>query len=132
MIDTPRNGSAYGGSVAAPIFKNIAEATLRQLGVPRSINPVPPLLITTAATAINGPVVNAPVVPIVTDAGGEATVPNVHGMSVREALRVLGRAGLSTRVAGDGVVASQLPEAGAPLERGGVISLQLKRSGASR
>jgi cell division protein FtsI/penicillin-binding protein 2 len=131
LIDTPHNGSAYGGIVAAPIWKNIAEATLRQLGVPRTINPVPPLLITSAATAINAPTVNAPIVPIVTEASGESTVPDVHGLSVREALRVLGRAGLTTRVAGDGVVTSQMPEAGAPLERGAVISLQLKRAGAA-
>lgn len=132
VIDTPRNGSPYGGSVAAPIFKNIAEATLRQLGVPRTINPVPPLLITSAATATSAPVVNAPVAPIVTDARGESLVPDVRGLSVREALRVLGRAGLSTRVSGDGVVTTQSPEAGAPLERGGYISLQLKRNGAGQ
>lgn len=132
VIDTPRAGSAYGGSVAAPIFQRIAEATLRQLGVPRSINPVPPLLITAAATAIDSPVVNAPTAPLVMDASGEALVPNVRGLSAREALRVLGRAGLTTRVTGDGVVSSQSPEAGAPLERGTVISLQLKRNGAGQ
>jgi len=129
VIDTPRNGPAYGGSVAAPIFKNIAEATLRQLGVPRSVNPVPPLLITAPANTISQPLVNAPVEAVVTDASGESLVPNVHGMSAREALRVLGRAGLATRVSGDGVVISQQPAAGAPLDRGSVISLQLKRVG---
>ena len=132
VIDTPRNGPAYGGTVAAPIFKAIAEASLRQLGVPRSINPVPPLLIATGVTAIDSPVVNAPVAPWVSDVLGESLVPNVHGLNVREALRVLGRAGLSTRVSGSGVVVSQSPAAGAPLERGGVIVLQLSRSGASR
>jgi cell division protein FtsI (penicillin-binding protein 3) len=130
MIDTPRNGSPYGGSVAAPIWKNIAEATLRQLGVPRTINPIPPLLIRTAASAIDMPVaVNAPVVPTVTEAGGIPLVPDVRGLSAREALRVLSRAGLSARVAGSGVVSVQLPEAGSPLERGASISLQLKRHG---
>lgn len=132
LVDTPRGVPPYGGTVAAPIFKNIAEAALRQLGVPRTINPVPPLLITAAATAMNAPVVNAPVAPIVTDARGESLVPDVRGLSAREALRILGRAGLSTRVSGDGVVATQSPEAGAPLERGGYISLQLKRFGAGQ
>jgi membrane peptidoglycan carboxypeptidase len=131
VIDTPRSGSPYGGSVAAPIFHNIADAALRQLGVPRSVNPVPPLLIT-AATAVSAPLVNAPTEPIVVDASGQALVPNVRGLSAREALRVLGRAGLTSRVAGDGVVVTQAPEAGTPLDRGGVISLQLKRTGASK
>lgn len=131
VIDTPRNGSAYGGSVAAPIFHNIAEATLRQLGVPRTVNPVPPLLITAPAN-VSEPIVNAPVAPMVTDASGESVVPNVRGLSAREALRVLGRAGLVTRVSGDGVVMTQSPAAGAPLDRGAIISLQLKRSGAGK
>ena len=132
VVDTPRSMPPYGGTVAAPIFKNIAEAALRQLGIPRTINPVPPLLITSLATDTSAPVVNAPVAPIVTDARGESLVPDVRGLSAREALRVLGRAGLSTRVSGDGVVTSQVPEAGAPLERGGYISLQLRRVGAGR
>ena len=40
VVDTPRAGTYYGGSVAAPIFKRIAEAALQQGGVPPSINPV--------------------------------------------------------------------------------------------
>lgn len=132
MIDTPRNGSPYGGSIAAPIWKNIAEATLRQLGVPRTINPIPPLLIRSASSAIDMPLVNAPVVPMITEAGGVPLVPDVRGLSAREALRVLSRSGLSTRFSGSGVVTTQLPEAGSPLERGALISLQLKRRGDSR
>ena len=34
-----------GGAVSAPIFKRIAEATLRYLGVPPTINPAPPVLV---------------------------------------------------------------------------------------
>jgi membrane peptidoglycan carboxypeptidase len=132
MIDTPRNGSPYGGSVAAPIWKNIAEAALRQLGVPRTINPIPPLLIRSASSGIDMPLINAPVVPMVTEAGGLPLVPDVRGLSAREAIRVLTRAGLAARIAGSGVVAAQLPEAGSPLERGASISLQLKRHGDSR
>jgi cell division protein FtsI (penicillin-binding protein 3) len=132
MIDTPRSGSPYGGSVAAPIWKNIAEAALRQLGVPRTINPIPPVLIRSAASAIDQPAVNAPVTPMVTEAGGVPLVPDVRGLSAREAIRVLTRAGLSARIAGSGVVSAQLPEAGAPLERGASISLLLKRHGDNR
>lgn len=131
MIDTPRNGSPYGGSVAAPIWKNIAEATLRQLGVPRTINPIPPLLIRSASSAIDMPLINAPVTPVISEVGGMPVVPDVRGLSAREALRVLTRAGLSTRVTGSGVVAVQLPDAGSPLERGASITLQLKRRGES-
>jgi cell division protein FtsI/penicillin-binding protein 2 len=126
MIDTPRNGSPYGGTIAAPIWKNIAEASLRQLGVPRTINPIPPVLVR-ASALIGAPMVNAPVVPTMTEASGLSLVPDVRGLSAREAVRVLSRIGLATRVSGAGVVDSQFPEAGAPLERGASIALQLKR-----
>ena len=33
VVDTPRAGFYYGGSVSAPIFKRITEASLRHLGV---------------------------------------------------------------------------------------------------
>ena len=132
VIDTPRNGNPYGGSVSAPIWHEIAEASLRQLGVPRSINPVPPVLITAPAVAINQPLVNMPIAPVVTETSGENLVPNLQGLSARDALRAAGRAGLTARVAGEGVVVSQAPLAGAPLERGGVITVQLKRIGAPK
>ena len=45
VIDTPRAGTHYGGAVAAPIFKRIAEAALQQLGVPPTINPAPPVIV---------------------------------------------------------------------------------------
>ena len=46
MIDTPRGPHlAYGGTVAAPIFKRIAEASLRYLGVTPTLNPPPPVLL---------------------------------------------------------------------------------------
>ena len=45
MIDSPHAGRIYGGAVAAPIFKRIAEATVQHLGVSPSINPPPALLV---------------------------------------------------------------------------------------
>ncbi|MDQ3071526.1 MAG: penicillin-binding protein 2, partial [Acidobacteriota bacterium] len=46
VIDSARTGQGYGGAVAAPVFKRIAEASLRHLGVPRSIDPIPAILAT--------------------------------------------------------------------------------------
>ena len=46
VIDTPHgpNGD-HGGTVAAPIFQRIAEASLRYLGVAPTMNAVPPVLV---------------------------------------------------------------------------------------
>lgn len=34
MVDTPRNGQYYGGAVAGPPFREIAEAVIQRLGIP--------------------------------------------------------------------------------------------------
>jgi membrane peptidoglycan carboxypeptidase len=39
VIDAPKAGSHYGGSVAAPIFQRIAQAALLHAGVPPSLDP---------------------------------------------------------------------------------------------
>ena len=45
MIDSPHANGYFGGTVAAPIFKRIAEASLRHLGIGRTINPPAPVLV---------------------------------------------------------------------------------------
>ena len=55
------------------------------------------------------------------------TVPNLHGMSARDAVRTLVKLGLTARLSGDGFVMSQDPSAGALLEPGAACSLVLDR-----
>lgn len=130
VIDTPRTGAYTGGVVAAPVFKRIAEAAIRHLGVPRTINPEQPVLI--ARRTATEPLKNV-------KAGGEAVlqagpppapdgiVPDLRGMSARDAVRTLARVGLTPKVAGNGVVTTQDPIAGSPLESGTSIRLWLDR-----
>jgi beta-lactam-binding protein with PASTA domain len=55
------------------------------------------------------------------------TVPDLHGMTAREALRKVVSVGLSARLSGDGLVVSQTPEPGSPLEAGTTCYLVLDR-----
>jgi cell division protein FtsI (penicillin-binding protein 3) len=124
VIDSPHGPNRYfGGTVSAPIFKRIAESTLRYLGVGQTINPIPPVLVArhsdnpnTAAvasgSAVNG--TDSPTVSLVSD--GPGTMPDLHGLSAREALRKMLRLGLTARVDGTGFVVSQDPPAGTPLD----------------
>ena len=48
VIDSPHGPPVYGGTVAAPIFKRIAEAALRHLGVGADDQPAPPVLVPAA------------------------------------------------------------------------------------
>jgi cell division protein FtsI (penicillin-binding protein 3) len=137
VIDAPHSGKAYagathgGGAIAAPIFQRIAEATIRYLGVPPTINPSPPVLVVR-------PDETAPLPPATAGDAGMAlvrflsdvpagTVPDVRGMSAREAMRTLATLGLSPRVSGDGFVVSQDPAPGTPLVQDTVCLLILDR-----
>jgi cell division protein FtsI (penicillin-binding protein 3) len=129
VIDSPHAGRYFGGSVAAPVFKRIAESTLLYLGIAPTLNPAPPVLVArhdpaagllTAETA-------EPAVTFVAD-GPPGAVPDVRGLSARDAVRKLVRIGLMARVSGDGFVVSQNPAPGAPLETGGLCQLMLDRA----
>jgi len=123
VIDSPHGPNRFfGGTVSAPIFKRIAEATLRYLGVGQTLNPIPPVLIarhdgTSQATGLtSGPAEppESPTVSLVSD--GPGTMPDLRGLSAREVLRKMLRLGLTARVDGSGFVVSQDPPAGTPLD----------------
>ena len=128
MVDSPRVGGDTGGVIAAPIFKRIADSALRYLGTTPTINPAPPIMIArnqetpvTPTAATQPSVVAMPA--NMTDTG----IPDLRGMSAREALRELARLGLSARMAGVGFVVEQHPPAGSPLELGATCTLVLNR-----
>ncbi len=127
VIDQPRNGAYYGGAVAAPVFQKIAVASLRHLGVPATINPVAPVIISADATLVARPASASPTVETVayTD-GGQVVMPSLLNLGARDATRLLTRAGLSVHLISDGVVVSQFPEAGMPVEAGDTAVLQLR------
>jgi cell division protein FtsI (penicillin-binding protein 3) len=131
VIDTPRVGARAGGVAAAPVFNRIAEASLRYLGVPPDIDPAAPFVVTRQASAAVTPASTARSRPaIVALAGGGpqgSLIPDLRGMSVRDALRTLTKLGLNARVQGTGMVVEQTPAPGTPLERGTTCSLILDR-----
>jgi cell division protein FtsI (penicillin-binding protein 3) len=126
VIDTPRGGAYYGGAVAAPIFKRIADAALQQAGIPPSINPVPPVIVAGDPAPQPMPPASS-ILRTVTDVAGQTLMPDVRGLAARDALRVLGGVGLTVRISGSGVVSSQSPLPGQPVEAGGWGVIQLQR-----
>ncbi len=110
-VDEPTKGPRYGGVVAGPAFREIARRSLAYLGVA----PEAPV-----ARAENAPrpgrAERAP-------ASAEAepgTMPDCRGLTLREAVRVLGRAGLleEARLLGTGWAAHQDPAPGMRVEPG--------------
>ena len=134
MIDTPRGARFTGGAVAAPVFQRFAAAALRHLAVPPTVNPKPPVLVASrpvqraVSTAVQHRVASAAVAP---PAPGSVpaccSMPDVRGLSARQALEVLGRLRLVARLDGVGFVVSHEPAPGAPIGRGTTAVLRLDR-----
>ncbi len=103
VIDEPK-GEEYGGKVAAPVFKQIAEPVLRYLAVPPSI---PARTLRTEAPALAA----FSQEPATARAGG-GRVPDLRGLDARAAVASATAAGLRVRTIGSGVVQSQFPQAG--------------------
>jgi cell division protein FtsI (penicillin-binding protein 3) len=49
MVDEPSNGKHYGGDVAAPVFSQVVQQTLRMMGVPPDIDVKPQIIATQPA-----------------------------------------------------------------------------------
>jgi cell division protein FtsI (penicillin-binding protein 3) len=131
MIDSPRGGRAAGGSVAAPIFQRIMEASLRHIGVPATVDAPPPVMVARHETSLLKQTSATATLPaIVTLAGAEtptSLLPDLRGLSARDALRTLAKLGVSARMQGKGLVVEQTPAPGTALERGITCTLVLDR-----
>ena len=131
VIDSAKgpNGD-HGGTVAAPIFRNIAEAALHYLGIAPTLNPSPPVLVAGHSTNDVSPAatdVKAQQVVSVVENEQPGTVPDLTGMSARDAVRKLVTIGMTARVSGNGFVVAQDPPAGAPIDHDAVCRLTLER-----
>ncbi len=144
MIDTPRsaviNGvrqRAYtGGLVAAPIFQRIAQAALRYLKVPRSVDRRQPLFVTRSPSnqhprlqpaALSEAGAPFPDPDVAAAAEHDGTMPDLRGLSVRQATRALARTGLRAEFVGDGTVERHVPPAGEAVESGATATIWLHR-----
>jgi cell division protein FtsI (penicillin-binding protein 3) len=136
VLDSPHGPNRYfGGTVSAPIFKRIAETTLRYLGVGPTINPAPPVLVARQPTGPGLPTSGSgtpeSVVSLVAD-GPPGTMPALLGLSARDAMRKVIRVGMSAHISGDGAVVSQTPAPGAPLDGVDACELVLDRGTGRR
>ena len=128
VVDSPRAGTYYGGSVSAPIFRRIAESALRHLRVPPSVNPQPAILTATHAPATAGPSLSFAPEPVsLTTTTPSTVVPDLTGFSARQAVRTLAQLGVTPRLMGDGLVIAQSPVPGSSFESGRQWRLVLGR-----
>lgn len=149
VIDEPK-GDVYGGLVAAPAFKEIAQGALAHLGVPPSASKQAEKMLAASKAADVAPAVDsrltgafamAAVQPAlralaaedgfvedgaVTEREGSATVPDVHGLTARAAVKVLAAAELEPSLMGSGKAIGQTPPAGTTVRKGARVAVRLE------
>ncbi|MBX3026512.1 PASTA domain-containing protein [bacterium] len=115
VIDTPRTAT-YGGVVAAPVFRAVAEYGLARRRILPTLEPqeqpvpLPPPLRRAAATE---PVPEAETEEVVAEIAAPGGVPSFLGLPMRDALVRAQADGWTVRVEGSGYVARQTPLPGA-------------------
>jgi cell division protein FtsI (penicillin-binding protein 3) len=108
LIDEPEV-NVYGGVVAAPVFRNIAQGALRHLAVaPQKATPIPAAPVQPEIPQRQ--IAKRPPTKAFVD-GAEAT-PDFVGLSLREALEKAQALKVKVRLQGNGYVVKQAPAAG--------------------
>jgi cell division protein FtsI (penicillin-binding protein 3) len=134
FIDEPK-GEVYGGEVAAPAFREVAEYAMKMLGVPPSRavaaapEPAGPAEPEGPAEAEGPPPVAQADRRSVRPAGAGVAVPSLAGLPARLAIRLLEEADLAAELAGSGKVISQVPAAGKVVARGTRVRMRLAPAG---
>jgi cell division protein FtsI (penicillin-binding protein 3) len=152
-LDSPV-GLHEGGQVAAPVFKRIAEQVLAYLDVPRDVPLNPRLIQAAykrqiaaegatledfSPTDFSGqpdappvasneaepePEFHAPEVAMAADEGGDITVPDFSGKTMREVTEICLQLGFEPLLVGSNLAVEQRPEAGTQVRRGAKVTVQ--------
>jgi cell division protein FtsI (penicillin-binding protein 3) len=135
VLDEPMIGH-YGGDLAGPVFRRVAQAALRTLGVhaPQSPHPVAVTrdndpadqtraIFAKARPAIEEPPSTMPPGDVPPGGGPAVRVPDLSGLPAREAVKALTTAGLVPQVEGVGRVVKQSPTGGAAAQKGSPVRL---------
>ena len=155
VVNDPAQGKYYGGSVAAPVFKEIADKVYAtHLDIYQESEEeilevrVPPVMygyhddLSWLCNVLEIPMAAGSdysewVVSFREDDGirfaprviREQLVPNVKGMSARDAIFILEQLGMKANIDGHGKVRSQSVKAGSRISQGQEITLSLSEKG---
>jgi cell division protein FtsI (penicillin-binding protein 3) len=152
-LDSPV-GLHEGGQVAAPVFKRVAEQVLAYLDVPRDVPLNPRLIQAAYKRQMAGeaatledfsptdfsgqpdappaasnqaepePKSHAPEVTMAADEGGDISLPDFSGKTMREVTEICLRLGLEPLLVGSNLAVEQRPEAGTQVRHGAKVTVQ--------
>jgi len=122
VIDEPQ-GIPYGGRVAGPVFKNIAERSLQYLNIPSTKRPV---LAKTSTEKTTWQSVKKTAHEVTHREKPSRRMPDLSGLSIRAALNRVRGLELLVAVSGSGKVAHQRPRPGTIVGKGDACFLTFR------
>jgi cell division protein FtsI (penicillin-binding protein 3) len=127
VLDSPSYGKHRGGRSAAPVFRRIMTDALAYLRVPADEEPLSVTRRAAARADEARAAVHTPArAQLPPDSVREGRVPELRGLTLREAVVDLASHGYLTESEGRGAVVAQYPPAGTELARGEFCRLRLK------
>jgi len=117
-VDEPHTNH-FGGVVAAPVFRRIAEASLDYMHIHRAPTLVTPVVALEVPREKSAPTAVAEF---------DGTMPDLHGLSLRSAMRAVDGCDCLVHVDGSGYVVEQKPRPGAELAESYDVVLRLASS----
>lgn len=123
IVDSPKEGDSHqGGTLAGPKAKAIIEGALQYYGFPVAEDTESTVNLSPDDSFVRPS--PKPVVPERTPVGGEVVVPDLTGLTMREAGKTLAKSELRYDFSGSGLVYRQSPEAGKVVVKGTIIEVE--------
>ncbi len=113
-LDEPQ-GAYFGGTVAAPVFKNIMQKALHYMGVPPKGSSQEMIVVKKDFPSSEA---------VLVQEGDQFKVPDFHGVSLRQALKATGYFPVKMELKGRGRAILQSPEPGAYVSAGSKIYVE--------
>ncbi|MFA6808852.1 MAG: penicillin-binding transpeptidase domain-containing protein, partial [Eubacteriales bacterium] len=121
VIDTPEGDNIQGGRLAGPHVKKIIEGALQYYGISVASNT--PSDINDLDLEVNLRPDPEVVKPERSPGNGEAVVPNLKGLTIRQVGEILGNLELKGNLVGSGLVIKQSPQAGKVINKGDCVEV---------
>ena len=126
MIDEPLIAH-YGGTVAGPVFRRVASATMRHLGIPANVQKGQRRNAIASVDNKKAPAIKKAITLDEKSLDGSSMVPDLRGMPMRQALALLHERSLVPVVHGSGVLIAQDVHWGKRVRHGTRIKLTFDR-----
>ncbi|NLL51848.1 MAG: PASTA domain-containing protein [Peptococcaceae bacterium] len=123
IVDTPTEGIPQGGTQAGPSVKAIIEGALQYYGIPVSAQTPSDISNLEDLNPVNQ-AQEETFNPEGTPGKGEVVVPNVLGLTIRQAGQILGENELRYEFSGSGLAVNQFPQAGKVINKGETVKVE--------